>query len=633
MNGHKKYNYYNIILTAGFMIKNFDSEMVKSLNYTELNHFAEDIRAEIIDDVSKNGGHLASNLGVVELTLALHRVFKLPTDRLIFDVSHQSYVHKLLSGRADGLKDLRTENGVSGFQLRSESEYDCFGGGHSGTSVSAALGFAEADIMNGSDAFTVAVVGDGSFTNGMIYEAMNNASKSGLRLIIVLNDNEMSISENVGAVPTYFGRLRSSVKYHKFKRRIKSGLSKLKFIGRPIAWITAKIKNLFKRIVVKTTLFENLGLAYMGPVDGHNQKKLEAILKEAKLVGRPVVVHVCTQKGRGYAFAEERPELYHSVSPFDKDKGVQASETSSFSNAFGEALCTVAQTNKDIVSITAAMCEGTGLNKFKSLYPDRLFDVGIAEEHAVTFAAGLAAAGKRPVVAIYSSFLQRSYDQILHDVALQSLPVIFAIDRAGFVAGDGITHQGIFDVSFMLQMPHMTVFAPENYSDLTEMLNEAINLNTPSAIRYPKGRECEYDRSLFTEQNDLRYADFGHGKKAAIITYGQLTYNAVLAARSLEKVCAVRVISLKKLSSIKIEQFIKLFDGMEFIIFVDEQISNGGVAEHIISDLINCGYTLPDVKTVSVSNELPCQASVENLQKRYGMDAQSIASIIYEKLK
>ena len=448
------------------MINNFNAEDMKSLDYNELKRFAADIRAEILDDVSQNGGHLASNLGVVELTLALHRVFNLPTDRLIFDVSHQSYVHKLLSGRAEGLKALRTEIGVSGFQLRSESEYDCFGGGHSGTSVSAALGFAEADMLNGSDAFTVAVVGDGSFTNGMIYEAMNNASKNGLRLIIVLNDNEMSISENVGAVPTYFGRLRSSVNYHKLKRRVKSGLSKLKIIGRPIAWFTAKIKNLFKRIVVKTTLFENLGLAYMGPVDGHNQKKLEAILKEAKLIGRPVVVHVCTQKGRGYSFAEEKPELYHSVSPFDKEKGVvsvKGTDPSSFSDAFGAALCSEAYENNDVVAITAAMCDGTGLNRFKTEYPSRLFDVGIAEEHAVTFAAGLAAAGKRPVVAIYSSFLQRSYDQILHDVAIQKLPVVFAIDRAGFVAGDGITHQGIFDVSFMLQMPEITVYSRGGY--------------------------------------------------------------------------------------------------------------------------------------------------------------------------
>lgn len=608
------------------MTDKFNSSLLKNKSYDEISVLAEDIRRELIDAVSEKGGHLASNLGVVELTLAIHRVFDLPNDKLIFDVSHQSYVHKILSGRLDGIKKLRELDGASGFQLKSESEYDFFGGGHSGTSVSAALGFAEAEKLNGSGAYAVAVVGDGSFTNGMIYEALNNASAKDLKLVIVLNDNEMSISPNVGSVPNYFGRLRSSVKYHKFKRRLKNGLSKVKVIGRPIAYVSSRIKNLFKRMLVKTNLFENLGFSYIGPVDGHNQKKLEAILNEAKLIGRPVVVHVCTQKGRGYAFAEENPERYHSVSSFDKSQGVTLNTSvSTFSDEFGRCICDLASTDENVVAITAAMTDGTGLGKFKEKFPQRHFDVGIAEEHAVTFAAGLAASGKKPFVAIYSSFLQRSYDQIIHDVAIQKLPVVFMIDRAGFVSGDGITHQGIFDLAFLLQMPDLTVYTPQNYSDLEKAVKSAYASQLPTAVRYQKGSEESLEGVCFTELDGMRYADFGQFNKVTVITYGRTVYNACKAA--LYKGASVRVVSITKATGIDLEMLYGLCKDSERVVFVEEQVKKGGLSERIISDLALLGYKLPQVCIRAVEGKMPPHASICDLHKLYGMDPISLSEL------
>lgn len=612
----------------------------KALSFDELSELAQELRDEILDCVSKNGGHLASNLGVVELTLALHRVFDLPEDKLIFDVGHQCYVHKLLTNRIEAFKDLRNENGTSGFQLRSESEYDFFGGGHSGTSLAAAIGFAEACKLDGKTNYAVAVIGDGSFTNGMVYEALNNVSDDGLRLIVIINDNEMSISENVGAMSRYFGRLRSSANYYKLKRQVKKGLIKIKLIGRPIAFITKKIKNLFKKLLVKTTLFENLGIKYMGPVDGHNLKKLEAVLKEAKYLERPVVVHVCTQKGKGYTFAEEKPELYHSVSSFDKNKGVNVSdvalndnEFSGFSQCFGKNLVDIAEKDSDIVAITAAMCDGTGLTAFAQKFNARFFDVGIAEEHAVTFASGLAASGKKPVVAVYSSFLQRAYDQIIHDVAIQHLPVVLAIDRAGFVAGDGVTHQGIFDLACLLQIPGMTVFTPDSYSDVNSMLTKAIELGTPVAIRYPKGDEGEYDRSSFTDLGAFKYDSLGSGRKITIITYGRTVKNAVEAAKMLENELNVNVISVKCPKPLDIDKLYDLCEGSELMLVVEEQIRNGGFGEYVISELISAKKTLPKIEIIAVTESFPPHAKLDALHKMYGMDAVSIAEKIRESLK
>ncbi len=612
----------------------------KSLDDAELQSLSEQLRAEILNSVSKNGGHLASNLGIVELTVALHRVFNLPNDKLIFDVGHQCYVHKLLTGRGNYFDKLRSDGGASGFQLRSESEYDFFGGGHSGTSVSAAIGFAEACRLNGSKNYAVAVVGDGSFTNGMIFEALNNASKENLRLVIILNDNEMSISENVGGLSSYFSKLRSNANYYKIKRHIKKGFTGVKIIDKPIAFVTRMFKRLAKKLLVKTTLFENLGVDYMGPVDGHDLKKLEAVIREAKYLERPVIVHVRTKKGKGYSFAEQNSELYHSVSSFDIEKGIipedknfSDNEFSGFSQCFGKNLLEIAKEDENVVAISAAMCEGTGLTEFKNAFPERFFDVGIAEEHAVTFAAGLAASGKKPVVALYSSFLQRGYDQIIHDVAIQGLPVVFAIDRAGFVAGDGVTHQGVFDLAFLLQIPGMTVFTPERYEDVGEMLHRAISMNSPCAIRYQKGYEGDYDKSVFTDLGDFRYARIGEGKKVTIITYGRTVVNAYKTAISLKDKLEVGIISLKAVQPINIYDIYEKCKDSELVIFVEEQVRNGGAGERIISEMVCAGYKIPDVKIVAVEDELPTHASVELLHKRYEMDTNSLAEMIINQVK
>ena len=617
---------------------NIDSGLpldLKSMTYGELAELSAEIRDRILTAVSENGGHLASNLGVVELTIAIHRVFSLPHDKLIFDVGHQSYVHKMLSGRTEGFSVLRNIGGVSGFQLRQESEYDFFGGGHSGTSIAAALGFAEANKLSGGENYAIAVVGDGSFTNGMIYEAINNASKQGLRLIIILNDNEMSISKNVGGMSDYFGRLRTSVKYYKFKRRFKHGLKKMRGIGRPIAYVSRKFKDLVKRIVFKTNLFEHLGMDYMGPVDGHNLKKLEAILTEAKYLEKPVLVHVCTIKGKGYAPAEECPDLYHSVGKFNKETGIvlkeqrDNSEIHSFSQCLGKTLQWYASQNLDLVAITAAMCEGTGLSKFREQFSDRFFDVGIAEEHAVTFAAGLAASGKIPVVAIYSSFLQRAYDQIIHDVAMQKLHVIFAIDRAGFVPGDGMTHQGIFDCAFLLQIPGMTVFTPENYTDVHFMLEEAINLSGPVAIRYPRGTECSYLRDDFVDFKNFRYSVFGSGREVTVITYGRTTRNVVDAAKMLSDKYKVKTVSLKKVKPIDYNELWSYCEGSELIFFAEEQIKAGGVSEDIVSAFVEMGMVLPKIEIAAIDGEFPPHAELDLLYDRYSLTGEKIA----EKIK
>jgi len=613
------------------MNNNMDFKNIKELNESELERLTEGLRADILGAVSKNGGHLASNLGVVELTVALHRVFDFPNDKLIFDVSHQSYVHKMLSGRAQGFEALRNQGGVSGFQLREESEYDFFGGGHSGTSVSAALGFAEADKLRGGNNYAIAVVGDGSFTNGMIYEAINNASKSGLRVIIVLNDNKMSISKNVGAVPRYFGRLRTSVRYFSFKRRFKGVLGKLKLIGRPIEFLSRATKNMVKRIVFKPNMFEDLGIDYIGPVDGHDISRLEAVLKEAKLLCRPVILHVCTQKGKGYLPAEEHPDIYHSVSPFDIEKGIETGESSKvscFSDVFGNAVTELAREDGNIVAITAAMCEGTGLCRFRDEFPDRFYDVGIAEEHAVTFAAGLSAAGKKPIFAAYSSFLQRSYDQLIHDIAIQKLDVVLGINRAGFVSGDGKTHQGVFDCSMLLSVPGAVIHTPETYAELEEALKESFEKGGLRAIRYPRGAESDYDRSDFNTEEDLKYMTVGRGKRVTLITYGRITENAVKAAHALENEYEIKVVSLKKIAPTDTRKIYSLCEGSELILFVEENIRSGGASEKLISEFVCSGYKLPKVKILAVENDFPPHASLTQLYKKYSLDSESIACCI-----
>ena len=598
---------------------------LKKLNITETNALASEIRERLIGTLSENGGHVSSNLGVVELTLALHRVFDLPQDSIIFDVGHQCYVHKLITGRNDNFDTLRKHNGMSGFTNRSESEYDAFGAGHSGTSVSAALGIAKANKLNGVDSYSVAVVGDGSFTNGMIYEALNNCSADSSNVVIVLNDNEMSISKNVGAMSNYLSEFSNTRWYIKFKNRVYAFCLKTKWFGRFFMAVGRFFKNAVKKIFMTKNYFECLGLKYYGPIDGHDQELLELVFEQAKKRNSPCIVHVITKKGKGYPYAEERADVFHSVGKFNKENGETLSPKYDFSAAFGDALVELAAKNNDIVAVTAAMEKGTGLSRFANEYRDRFFDVGIAEEHALTFCAGLAAAGKKPVFAVYSSFLQRSYDQLIHDVAIQNLPVVVCVDRAGLVPGDGKTHQGIYDSSFLLGVPGFTVYTPENYSDLRESLSMAIECNMPCAVRYPKGTENECISDGFERIGDISYGDFGaDSKDVAVITYGRITQNVCLAAKTLEK-HGIRVIKLHKIKPIDTEILFGKCIGYKNILIVEEGIQSGGVGECIASEFAKNG-----IKTYisAIDPSMGFSGDLNDLYGDFGFTPEKISDFV-----
>ena len=462
---------------------------IKKLKWEELEVLAAEIRQFLVENVSKTGGHLASNLGVVELTMALHLAFSLPKDKMIWDVGHQSYTHKILTGRKDGFQSLRQYGGMSGFPKRKESACDAFDTGHSSTSVSAGLGYVEAREILNDNYRVVSIIGDGSLTGGMAYEALNNAAHLKSNFIIVLNDNNMSISENVGGMSRYLSDLRTADFYNNLKKGVTDTLSKIPGVGERMVSGIRRTKNSIKQLFVPGMLFEDMGITYLGPVDGHDIKQLYRTFKEAQKMDQAVLVHVKTQKGKGYAPAEKNPSKFHGVSPFDFQTGqvLEEKKKDTYTDAFAEIMCELGEKEPRLVAITAAMKDGTGLCKFQEKYPERFFDVGIAEGHAVTFAAGLAAAGLKPVFAVYSAFLQRGYDQIVHDVCMQNLPVIFAIDRAGLVGSDGETHQGVYDIAFLNHIPNMTILAPKNKQELAEMMKFAVQHKGPVAIRYPRG--------------------------------------------------------------------------------------------------------------------------------------------------
>lgn len=474
-------------MMSGLLDKiNLPSDL-KAFTYEELEQLATEIRAKLVDTVSKNGGHLASNLGVVELTLALHYVFNAPKDKIVWDVGHQCYVHKILTGRKQAFETIRTYGGISGFPKRHESEYDTFGVGHASTGVSAALGMARARDLEGEDYAVVAVLGDGALTGGMCYEALNDAGNAEKKLIVVLNDNGMSIAHNVGAMNGYLSKLRSSPEYNKFKSKTKHFLDHIPGIGKWLSKQVERFKNKIKYFLIPGVLFEELGFTYLGPIDGHDIQKLVLVLRQAEKLDRPVIIHIKTTKGKGYEFAENNPEKFHGIAPFYVETGDERNlHRYSNSACVGQVLCELAQNDPSIVAVTAAMPQGTGLMAFCHQYPERFFDVGIAEQHAVTMAAGMAANGMRPVVAIYSSFFQRAYDQILHDVCLQNLPMVLAVDRAGLVGEDGETHHGAFDVAYLRHMPNISIFSPASLAELGPMLKMAIKRNGPCAIRYPR---------------------------------------------------------------------------------------------------------------------------------------------------
>ena len=600
---------------------------LKNIPESQLGALSGEIRQKLLETVSKNGGHLAANLCVVELTIALHRAFESPKDKIIFDVGHQAYVHKLLTGRYNEFDTLRQWGGISGFPKRSESEHDAFGAGHSSTSISAAAGIAAANKISGNDAYTVAVVGDGAFTGGMIYEALNNCADKE-RLIIVLNDNDMSISPNVGGMSKYFSKVRSSAKYFRLKNGTKECFRKIPKIGEGLTKVARKIKNNFKRIALSQNFFEQFGLNYYGPLDGNDMKHLEAVLREAKDDGKCSVIHICTTKGKGYAPAEKRPDLFHGVSGFDIESGeLKGSGKESYSDRFGKIICERAENNKKIAAITAAMPDGTGLADFARRFPERFFDVGIAEEHAMTFSCGLATEGIIPVFAVYSTFMQRAYDQLIHDAALQNLHVIVMLDRAGLVANDGATHHGIFDAGYISQIPNVTFYAPNSFESLEECFDKALEAEGPVVIRYPKSGNMDF--SDFTKHNGFDIYDTGDSPKNAVITYSRLTETAVNAAKLCkENGVDVRVISITKLSPVSDEIYTAV-SGMNKIIFAEEGIKNGGIAQRFGSVLgekgllKNCRYTIR-----AIDGLFPQHGSNNQILESLDLTAQSIAEQI-----
>lgn len=614
-------------------------EDLKALPEEDLPALAAEIRAFLVERVLENGGHLASNLGVVELTLAIHRVFSSPHDHIIFDVGHQSYVHKLITGRREAFDTLRKAGGISGFPKRSESEHDCFGTGHSSTSLSAALGFAESDRISGSDAYTVCVLGDGAYTGGMIHEAMNNCRKK-LRLIIILNENEMSISKNIGRFAKNLSHLRSSKGYFKTKNATGSFLRKIPFVGSFLFNSIKRVKMAVKAVLYGSNYFENLGLYYLGPVDGNDEAAVERLLREAKESKQSCVIHLKTQKGKGYAPAAATPDRFHGVAPACR----AAANGTSFSEEMGTLLTAAAGKNEKICAITAAMADGTGLVRFKNTYPSRFFDVGIAEEHAVTFAAGLAANGYRPVVAVYSTFLQRSYDSIIHDVALQNLPVTFCIDRAGLNAADGATHHGIFDVAFLSEIPNLKIYTPITRHALKNAMEEALASTSPCAIRYPNGYEDANVTAAFygnaipcgigVRNNYLHTPqDSPESLSAVVITHGRIVTEAMAAASLLaEQQVPVGIILLEQLKPYDevAKQIVPLLPKKACkILFLEEEIRAGGMGM-MLSEALSHDAVMQN-KTVAImalDDQFGIQERFEPILKTVGLDRESIVKTI-----
>ncbi len=608
------------------------TEDLKKLKYWELQALANDLRKEIATTVSDNGGHLASNLGIVETTIALHRVFDFSKDRLIFDVGHQCYAHKLLTGRKEKFSTLRKKDGISGFTNRFESEYDTVTAGHSGPSISTGLGIAKANKLQGNDNYVVSVVGDGSFTNGMIYEALNNCYDKKLKFIIVLNDNEMSISSNVGNISNYFSTLRTSKKYFSLKRDIANFFNKIPVIGQTLVFVAGVIKNFFKRILIKPNgIFSALDIKYYGPIDGHDIRRLEDVFLETKRRGECCIVLVKTKKGKGYDRAENKPENYHSVGKFALEDGVVKGSGTNFSEVFGDIMVEKAKDDRRIVALTSAMCEGTGLLEFSKKYPNRFFDVGIAEEHEVTFASGLAVGGMKPVCAIYSTFSQRVYDQAFHDLSVQKLSCVLALDRAGFVPDDGITHQGLFDVSMFSSIPGVAIYSPETYDEMKWSFDKALDEDDLSIVRYPKGAMTEYDRSVFKYTEDKTMSVAG-AKDAEIVifTYGRICNRAVEAMKLLEKNYRVKLVKLVKIYPFNEKKILDIIDKAELVYILEEGIKSGGIGEKI--SCVISGKTTAKVVIRAVENQNAFHASVDELVDYFGMTGEKVAKEITSEL-
>lgn len=603
---------------------------VKKMNTEQLNELCFEIRQKMLETVSKNGGHLSSNLGAVELTVALHKVFDSPKDSIVFDVGHQCYAHKLITGRYASFGTLRKKDGLSGFCRPNESEHDTFYSGHSSTSVSAGLGIATANRLLDNGNYTVTVIGDGSFTGGMVYEALNNGGRSKTKHIIILNDNKMSISENVGSFAKYLAVIRSKPGYYNLKASTERTLNRIPSVGKKITKKLYDLKtDLKNKLYTQSTFFEDLGYRYMGPIDGHNISVLVDALEAAKKVNAPVLLHVNTIKGKGYKFAEEDPSRFHGVGPFDLATGKTQSAADCFSDKLGEYLCKYAPANKKMCAITAAMGLGTGLECFRKSFPDRFFDVGIAEEHAVTFASGLAKKGMLPVFAVYSTFFQRCYDQLVHDISLQKLKVIFAIDRAGFVGEDGETHNGLMDVAFLSTIPDIIVYSPCCYRSLEADINNAVNADEAAvAVRYPRGGQA--DNVSVLQYDCVEFSTYGDkNAEICIATYGRVTSQAIKAVDELSaQNINVLLISLNRIKPLP-ENAVDIMFAMKKVFFFEEGIRSGGIGEKTGFRLLERGYK-GAFSLTAVNDRFVSQATVGELLHEYGLDAEGIVKKISE---
>ena len=606
---------------------------IKDLKPEELPELAQEIRKFLVEKISKTGGHLASNLGVVELTMAMHLVFDLPKDKIIWDVGHQSYTHKILTGRKDGFDDLRKYGGMSGFPKRKESACDAFDTGHSSTSISAGLGYVCARDLQREDYSVISVIGDGSLTGGMAYEALNNASTLKKNFIIVLNDNHMSISENVGGMSDYLAKLRTADFYTDLKKGVTNVLHNVPVVGDPVIERIRKTKSSLKQLIVPGMFFEDMGITYLGPIQGHNIPTMVRAFKEARKIEGPVLLHVITKKGKGYGPAEEKPEKFHGIGPFRVETGEPENpkKKDTYTDVFCKVMCDEAARNDKLAAITAAMEDGTGLAGFRKKYPDRFFDVGIAEEHAVTFAAGLAAGGMRPIFAVYSSFLQRAYDQVLHDVCIQNLPVVFAIDRAGLVGSDGETHQGIFDLSYLSSIPNMHIMAPKNKWELSDMLKFAVEFDGPIALRYPRGeaydglkdfrKPIEYGKSEFLyEEEDI-----------AILAVGSMVKTAEEVRHKLKDMgynCSL--VNARFVKPIDTEIIKELSKEHRLLVTMEENVRSGGYGEKV-RDFVEDHEIPVHLLTIALPDEYVEHGNVALLYEEVGIDAESVTKRIVSR--
>ncbi|MBQ5951162.1 MAG: 1-deoxy-D-xylulose-5-phosphate synthase [Lachnospiraceae bacterium] len=611
---------------------------VKELPAEQLPLLASEVRDFLIEHVSETGGHLASNLGVVELTIALHRVLDLPQDKLVWDVGHQSYTHKLLTGRREAFDTLRKEGGLSGFPKHSESACDAFDTGHSSTSVSAALGLAAARDLRGGTETVAAVIGDGALTGGMAFEALNNAGRLKSNLIIVLNDNEMSISHNIGGISRYLSGLRTSTRYTGLKLKVEGGLEKTPVIGKPMIRSIRRTKSSLKALLVPGMFFEDMGITYLGPVDGYDFKTMTRVLREAKRYPGAVLVHVKTVKGKGYAPAEKNPSFFHGIGPFEPATGLCRKENAhnTYSDVFSDWIMKKAEERKDLVAVTAAMPEGTGLSEFKKKYPGRFFDVGIAEEHAVTFSAGMAAGGLLPVVAVYSSFLQRAYDQIVHDVCINRRHVIFAVDRAGLVGADGETHQGILDLSFLASVPGLAVMAPRDARELKAMLGFAAELDGPAAVRYPRGKaqvDMDIDRApIQLGVSELRMGEMSGMADVSFFAAGTMVKEAMEAARLLKaEGRSVRVVNARFIDPLDEKMIRFLAENSRLLVTMEENVIRGGMGEAAAA---LCASEVPGTRvlTLALPDAYVPQGNAEAQKSAFGLDAQGAAARVREVL-